>query len=135
MAKRRLFVAIIAVVLGSLTVTGVAFATEVRGGEPATEVRGVEPTTEVRGDRDGRDGRDHRAFCERLESKIQHLRAALGRLEALEERIERAIASGTLTPEQLVRARHALAKIERLSEDLEEQLERAVEIYNEQCQR
>jgi len=132
MVKRRVFVAIIAVVLGSLTVTGAAFATDVRGGEPATEVRGVEPTTELRGDRDGR---DQRAFCERLESKIQHLRAALGRLEALEERIERAIASGTLTPEQLVRARHALAKIERLSEALEEQLERAVEIYKEQCQR
>lgn len=132
MAKRRVFVAIIAVVLGSLTVTGAAFATEVRGGEPATEVRGVEPTTEVRGDRDGR---DHRAFCERLESKIQHLRAALGRLEALEEKIERAIASGTLTEEQLVRARHALAKIERVSEALEEQLERAVKIYEEQCQR
>jgi primosomal protein N'' len=132
MAKRRLFVAIIAVVLGSLTVTGAALATDVRGGEPATEVRGGEPTTDVRRDRDGR---DHRAFCERLESKIQHLRAALGRLEALEEKIERAIASGTLTEEQLVRARHALAKIERVSEALEEQLERAVEIYKEQCQR
>ena len=89
MAKRRLFVAIIAVVLGSLTVTGAAFATEVRGGEPATEVRGVEPTTEVRGDRDGR---DHRAFCERLEQTAQALRARIGEIQALQERIRAKIA-------------------------------------------
>ena len=123
MAKRCSLAAIIAVVLGSLTVTGAAFANEVRGERPAADVRG------------DRDGRDQRGFCERLESKIQHLRAALGRLEAMEERIERAIASGTLTPEQLVRARHALAHIERVQEALEQQLERAVEIHNEQCRR
>lgn len=123
MAKRCSLVAIIAVVLGSLTVTGAAFANEVRGERPAADVRG------------DRDGRDHRAFCERLESKIQHLRAALGRLEVMEERIERAIASDTLTPEGLVRARHALAHIQRVQEALEQQLERAVEVYNEQCRR
>lgn len=123
MAKRCLLVAIIAVVLGSLTVTGAAFANEVRGERPAADVRG------------DRDKRDQREFCERLQSKTQHLRAALGRLEAMEERIERAIASGTLTTEQLVRARHALAHIERVQEALEQQLERAVEIYNEECRR
>lgn len=123
MAKRRLLVAIVAVVLGAITATGAAFAGEVRGERPAIEVRG------------DRHGRDHRAFCERLESKIQHLRAAIGRLEALEERIERLIASGTLTEEQLARARHALAKIERAQEALEEQLERALEIYDERCRR
>lgn len=123
MAKRRLLVAIVAVVLGALMATGAAFAGDVRGERPATEVRG------------DRDGRDHRAFCERLESKIQHLRAAIGRLEALEERIERLIASGTLTEAELARARHALAKIERAQEALEEQLERALEIYDERCRR
>ena len=127
MAKRRLLVAISAVVLGSLTMTGAAYATEVRGERPATEARG---------DRDGRgEGRDHRVFCQRLESKAHQLRAAIGRLEALDERIERLIASGNLTEEQLARARHALAKIERAQEALEEQLERVLEIYEEKCGR
>jgi hypothetical protein len=123
MAKRRLLIAIVAVVLGALMATGAAFAGDVRGDRPPVEARG------------DRDGRDHRAFCERLESKIQHLRAALGRLEALEEKVERLIASGTLTEEQLARARHALAKIERAQEGLEDQLERLLGAYAEKCRR
>ena len=49
MAKVRLLVAVVAVALGALTATGAALANE---GEPQ------------------RGARDHRAACERLESKI-----------------------------------------------------------------
>ena len=85
MAKRRLLVAVVAVVLGSLTATGAALAEE------------AQPQ---------RDRGDHRAFCERLQSKAEELRAAIGRLEAMSDMIKRKIASGELTEEQLIRARH-----------------------------
>ncbi len=114
MAKRRFLVAIVAVVLGVLTTTGAAFASETRP---------------------QRDGRDHRAFCERLQSQAQHLRAAIARLEAMSEMIKRKIASGELTEEQLVRARHALAKIERIQAELKEKLQRLLAIYGENCRR
>jgi len=114
MAKRRFLVAIVAVVLGALTATGAAFANETRP---------------------QRDGRDHRAFCQRLQSHAQHLRAEIARLEAMSEMIERKIASGELTEEQLVRARHALAKIERIQAALKEKLERLLAIYGENCRR
>ena len=113
MAKRRFLVAVVAVVLGVLTATGAAFANETRP---------------------QRDGRDHRAFCERLQSQAQHLRAAIGRLEAMSEMIKRKIAS-ELSEEQLVRARHALAKIERMQAELREKLERLLAIYGERCRR
>ena len=113
MAKRRFLVAIVAVVLGALTATGAAFANETRP---------------------QRDGRDHRAFCERLQSQAQHLRAAIGRLEAMSEMIKRKIAS-ELSEEQLVRARHALAKIERMQAELREKLERLLAVYGERCRR
>ena len=114
MAKRRFLVAIVAVVLGALTATGAAFANETR-----TQ----------------REGRDQRAFCERLQSQAQHLRAAIARLEAMSEMITRKIASGELTEEQLVRARQALAKIERMQAELKEKLERLLAIYGESCRR
>jgi len=124
MVKGRLLVALVAVVLGATAASGAAFAQDGRGTAPAA--------ADVRGERGER---DQRAFCERLESKIHQLRGALGRLEAIESHIERAIESGTLTEEQLVRARHALAKIERMEEALEEQLERALEVFEERCRR
>ena len=114
MAKRRFLVAIVAVVLGALTATGAAFANETRP---------------------QRDGRDQRAFCERLQSQAQHLRASIARLEAMSEMIQRKIASGELTEEQLVRARHALAKIERIQAELKEKLERLLAVYGERCRR
>ena len=113
MAKRRFLVAVVAVVLDVLTATGAAFANETRP---------------------QRDGRDHRAFCERLQSQAQHLRAAIGRLEAMSEMIKRKIAS-ELSEEQLVRARHALAKIERMQAELREKLERLLAVYGERCRR
>ena len=115
MAKRRFLVAIVSVVLGAFTLTGAAFASETRPPQ--------------------RDGRDHRAFCERLQSHAQHLRAEIARLEAMSEMIKRKIASGGLTEEQLVRARHALAKIERIQAELKERLERLLAIYGESCRR
>ncbi|HLG09545.1 MAG TPA: hypothetical protein VI409_12830 [Gaiellaceae bacterium] len=114
MAKVRLLVAVVAVALGALTATGAALANE---GEPQ------------------RGARDHRAACERLESKIRHLRAAIGRLEAMSDMLERKIESGQLTPEQEARAKHALRKIEALQEELGERLERLLEIYGERCRR
>ena len=114
MAKRRVVTAIVAVVLGSLTLTGAALADE------------RQPQ---------RSPRDHRAFCERLEETAQELRAKIGHVQAVQERIRQKIASGALTPEQEVRAKQALRKLEALQEELEERLERLLEIYGEKCQR
>ena len=111
MAKRSFAVALVALVLGLAGTAGGAVAADA----PREPVR------------------DHRAFCERLESKIQHVRAAIGRLEAMQQRIERAIASGQLTEEQLVRANHALRQIESAQAELKERLERLLEIYGEKC--
>jgi outer membrane murein-binding lipoprotein Lpp len=114
MAKRRVVTAIVAVVLGSLTLTGAALADE------------RQPQ---------RSPRDHRAFCERLEETAQELRAKIGHIQAVQERIRQKIASGELTPEQEARAKQALRKLEALQEELEERLERLLEIYGEKCQR
>ena len=113
MAKCRFLVAIVAVLLGALTATEAAFANETRP---------------------QRDGRDHRAFCERLQSQAHHLRAEIARLEAMSEMSKRKIAS-ELSEEQLVRARHALAKIERMQAELKEKLERLLAMYGENCRR
>jgi len=114
MAKRRLLVAVVAVVLGSLTATGAALAEEAKP---------------------QRDRGDHRAFCERLQSKAEQLRAAIGRLEAMSDAIKRKIASGELTDEQMARARHVLAQIEREQAELKAKLERLLEIYRARCSR
>jgi outer membrane murein-binding lipoprotein Lpp len=114
MAKRRVVTAIVAVVLGSLTLTGAALADE------------RQPQ---------RSPRDHRAFCERLEETAQELRAKIGHIQAVQERIRQKIASGELTPEQEARAKQALRKLEALQEELEERLERLLEIYGDKCQR
>ncbi len=114
MAKRRLLTALVAVVLGALTAAGAAVAED---RQPQRDVR------------------DHRAFCERLESKIQHIRAEIARLEAMQNMIERKIESGELTPEQLERAKHALRQIEAAQADLAQRLEKLMEIYGERCRR
>ena len=114
MVKRRVVTAIVAVVLGSLTLTGAALADE------------RQPQ---------RSPRDHRAFCERLEQTAQELRAKIGHIQAVQERIAQKIASGELSPEHEARAKRALRKLEALQEELEERLERLLEIYGEKCQR
>ena len=114
MAKRRVVTAIVAVVLGALTMSGAALAED------------RQPQ---------RDARDHRAFCERLESTAQALRAKIGEIQAVQERIRAKIASGELTRQQEARAKHALRKLEALQEELQEKLERVLEIYGEKCQR
>jgi methyl-accepting chemotaxis protein len=115
MARRRMLVAVVAVVLGGLTATGAAYAGE---REPA---------------RGNALGVDHRMFCERLEHRIQHVRAKIGKLEALADRIEAKLASGELTPEQEKRARHALAHIADALERLEAKLRKLLEVYEARC--
>src|SRR5512145_534658 len=65
---------------------------------------------------------DHRAFCERLADTAQALRARIGEIQALQERIRAKIASGELRPAQEARAKHALRKLEALQQELEEKL-------------
>jgi len=114
MAKHRVAAALVAVVLGSLTVTGVALADD------------RQPQ---------RSPGDHRAFCERLEQAAQDVRAKIGEIQAIQERIRHKIASGELTRRQEARAKQALRKLEALQEELEERLERMLEIYDEKCTR
>jgi len=114
MAKLRKVTAIIAVVLGSLTMTGAALAED------------RQPQ---------RSPGDHRAFCERLGQTAQALRAKIGEIQAVQERIRAKIASGELTRQQEARAKHALRKLEALQEELQQKLERVLEIYGEKCQR
>jgi predicted RNase H-like nuclease (RuvC/YqgF family) len=114
MAKLRKVTAIIAVVLGSLTMTGAALAED------------RQPQ---------RSPGDHQAFCERLEQTAQALRAKIGEIQAVQERIRAKIASGELTRQQEARAKHALRKLEALQEELQQKLERVLEIYGEKCQR
>jgi len=124
MTKHRVVGAIAAVVLGSLTMTGAAWA------EDRTPVGG----TAVAEDREPqRTPRDHREFCERLQEVAQNLRARIGEIQALQERIRAKIASGELTPRQEARAKKALRHLEALQEELEERLERVLEIYEEKC--
>ncbi len=77
--------------------------------------------------------RDHRAFCERLEETAQALRARIGEIQALQERIRAKIASGELRPAQEARAKHALRKLEALQQELEEKLARVLALYEEKC--
>jgi len=114
MAKRRMVTAIVAVVLGSLTMTGAALAED------------RQPQ---------RSPGDHRAFCERLQEAAQDVRAKIGEIQAVQERIRHKIASGELTRQQEARAKQALRKLEALQEELEDRLERMLEIYDEKCTR
>jgi outer membrane murein-binding lipoprotein Lpp len=114
MVKLRKVTAIAAVVLGSLTVTGVALADD------------RQPQ---------RNPGDHRAFCERLAQAAEDVRAKIGQIQAVQERIRQKIASGELTRRQEARAKHALRKLEALQDELEDRLERMLEIYDENCTR
>ena len=114
MAKRRVVTAIVAVVLGSLTFTGAALAVDRQPQRSPGELR---------------------AFCERLQEAAQDLRARIGEIQSVQVRIRQKIASGELTRQQEARAKHALRKLEALQQELEERLERMLEIYDEKCTR
>jgi hypothetical protein len=53
----------------------------------------------------------------------------------VQERIRQKIASGELTRQQEARAKHALRNLEALQQELEQRLERMLEVYSEKCQR
>ena len=114
MAKLRKVTALVAVVLASLTVTAAA---------PADDGQTQ------------RAPRDHRVFCERLAQAAQDVRAKIGEIQAVQERIKQKIASGELTRQQEARAKHALRKLEALQDELEDRLERMLEVYDENCTR
>jgi hypothetical protein len=78
-------------------------------------------------------GHDHRAFCERLADAAQALRARIGEIQAMQERIRAKIASGELRPAQEARAKHALRRLEALQQELEERPARVLGIYEEKC--
>jgi hypothetical protein len=78
--------------------------------------------------------RDHRVFCERLADTAQALRARIGEIQAMQERIRANIASGELRPAQEAREKHALRKLEALQPELEEKLARVLALYEEKCQ-
>lgn len=123
MAKRRVATAIVAVLLGSLLVTGAAWA----------EDRAPRNGTATAQDRPERDRRDHRAFCQRLLEAAHGVRARIGEIQVLQERIRHKIASGELTRPQVARAIMALRKLEALQDELEDRLERLLELYQEEC--
>ena len=114
MVKRRMPVAIVSIVMAVLVVSGTAVAAE------------REPQ---------RSPGDHREFCERLQDAAQDVRARIGQIEALQERIEAKIESGELRPPQEARAKQALRKLEKWQEELEGRLERMLEVYEEKCTR
>ena len=112
MVKRGFVIALVAGLLAALSASGSAVAAD------------REPTTRAR---------DHRAFCERLEETAQALRARIGEIQAMQERIRAKIASGELRPAQEARAKHALRKLEALQQELEEKLARVLALYEEKC--
>jgi hypothetical protein len=114
MAKRRVATALVAVVLGSLTLSGAALA----------EDRAPQ-----------RSPGDHRAFCDRLLHAAHDVRAKIGEIHAVQERIRHKIASGELTRLQEARAKMALRKLEALQDELEDRYERMLEVHDEKCAR
>ena len=80
-----------------------------------------------------RQARDQRAFCHRLADTAQALRARIGEIQAMQERIRAKIAGGELRPAQEARAKHALRKLEALQQELEEKLGRVLALYEEKC--
>jgi hypothetical protein len=76
MVKRRLQVAVLSVVVGALSIVGVAGAEDIRP---------------------QREPGDLQAFCERLESVAHAVRARIGTIQAIQGRIRARIASGELT--------------------------------------
>jgi len=112
MARRGLVVAAIAGMLAALSLSGSAVAAD---RQPEAQTR------------------DRAAFCERLQDVAQALRARIGEIQAMQERIRAKIASGELRPAQEARAKHALRKLEALQQELEEKLARVLALYEEKC--
>ena len=112
MVKRGFVIALVAGLLAALSASGSAVAAD------------REPTTQAR---------DHRAFCEHLEETARALRARIGEIQALQERIRAKIASGELRPAQEARAKHALRKLEALQQELDEKLARVLALHEEKC--
>lgn len=111
MVKRGFVVTLVAGLLAALSVSGSAIAAD---RQPETQAR------------------DHRAACERLADTAQALRARIGEIQAMQERIRAKIA-GELRPAQEARAKHALRKLEALQQELEEKLARILALYEEKC--
>ena len=116
MSRHRIVVAVTAVAMGALTVSGVAAAQE----------RQLAPQ---------RDPGDRQAACDRLAEYAQALRARIGEIQATQERIRAKIASGELGPRQEARAKHALRTLEALQQELEGKLARVLAVYEERCTR
>lgn len=114
MVKRGFAVATVAGLLAALSVSGSAVAADREPGGQA---------------------RSQRAACERLADTAQALRARIGEIQAMQERIRAKIATGELRPSQEARAKHALRKLEALQQDLEAKLARVLALYEEQCTR
>lgn len=114
MVRRGFAVAAVTGVLAALSVSGSAVAAD---RQPETQAR------------------DHRAFCERLADTAQAMRARIGEIQAMQERIGAKIASGELRPAQEARAKHALRTLEALQQALEEKLARVLALYEEKCTR
>ena len=112
MVRRRVQVAVVAVVVGALTVSGVAAAADRRAAADAG--RSPRILRASRGDRAGAAGPDRRDPGD-------------------QERIRAKIASGELRPAQEARAKHALRKLEALQQELEEKLARVLALYEEKC--
>lgn len=112
MLKRTFVVALVAGLLAALSASGSALAVD------RSSVR---------------QAHDHRVLCERLAQAAQALRARIGEIQAIQERIRAKIASGELRPAQEARAKHALRKLEALQQELEEKLARILALYAEKC--
>jgi hypothetical protein len=112
MVKRGFLVMLAAGLLAALSASGSAVAAD----RPAQE-----------------QARDHRALCVRLAETAQALRARIGEIQAMQERIRAKIASGELRPAQVARAKHALRSLEALQQELEEKLARVLALYEETC--
>jgi hypothetical protein len=63
------------------------------------------------------------------------VRARTGEIQAVQERIRHKIASAELTRPQEARAKMSLRKREALQDELEDGLERMLEVYEETCTR
>ncbi len=116
MSRHRIVVAASAVAIGAFTASGVA----------AAQDRQPQPQ---------RDPGDRQAACARLAEYAQALRARIGEIQAVQERIRAKLASGELTPRQEARAKAALRKLEALQQELVDKLARVLAVYEERCTR
>jgi len=115
MVKRG--VAVVAVVTGVLAALSLSGSAVAADRQPGVQVR------------------DRAVACERLQDVAQALRARIGEIQAIQERIRQKIASGELRPAQEARAKLALRKLEALQDELEEKLGRVLALYDDKCTR